>query len=89
VGLLKELVLLPVAPLRGTLWISEKIAEEVDRRELSEGAGVQQLDRLEEQRARGELDEAEAEAQQEQVIARLLSRADSPAAQREEQTDDG
>jgi hypothetical protein len=32
VGLFKELVLLPLAPARGTAWIAEQLADEVDRR---------------------------------------------------------
>jgi hypothetical protein len=31
-GLFKELVLLPLAPVRGTAWVAEQLAEEVDRR---------------------------------------------------------
>jgi Gas vesicle protein G len=31
VGLFKELVLLPLAPVRGTVWVTEQIAEEADR----------------------------------------------------------
>jgi hypothetical protein len=31
VGLFKELILLPLAPVRGTVWVTEQIAEEADR----------------------------------------------------------
>ncbi len=30
-GLFKEILLLPLAPVRGTVWVAEQIAEEADR----------------------------------------------------------
>lgn len=35
-GLLKEIALLPLAPVRGTAWVAEQLAEEADRRLYSE-----------------------------------------------------
>jgi cytochrome c-type biogenesis protein CcmH/NrfG len=66
VGLIKELTLLPLAPLRFTMWVGEKVAEEVDREQSSPQAHMQQLREIDEQRERGDLDEeqaAEAEAE--------------------------
>jgi hypothetical protein len=65
VGLIKELVLLPVAPLRFTVWIGDKVAEQVERERSSPEAHMRQLREIDEKRQRGELDEeqaAEAEA---------------------------
>jgi Gas vesicle protein G len=74
VGLIKELVLLPVAPVRGVLWVSEQIAAEAERKQYTPGAAVQQLEQVEEQRERGELDEEEAKEIEEQVIEQQLTR---------------
>src|ERR671935_329008 len=47
-GLIKELVLLPAAPLRFTVWVADKVAEEAERKEFSPAAGVQKIDEIEE-----------------------------------------
>jgi Gas vesicle protein G len=74
-GVIKELVLLPVAPLRGTLWVADKVAEQADRQHSSESAGVQQLDEVDEARRRGDVDEEKADELEEQVLERQLTRA--------------
>lgn len=61
-GLIKEIVLLPVAPLRFTVWVAEQVAEEADRRETSQGARVRQIAEVEEAREQGRIDEAKARA---------------------------
>jgi hypothetical protein len=74
-GLIKELALLPVAPLRFTVWVADKVAEEADRQEFSEGAGVQRLHHIEEARQKGEVGEQEAEELEGKVIEQQLTRA--------------
>ena len=74
-GLMKELLLLPAAPLRGTIWVAEKVTEQVEREHFSEAAGVRQLEQIDQARQRGELDPEEAEALEEKVLERQLSRA--------------
>jgi hypothetical protein len=73
VGLIKELVLLPVAPLRFTVWVAEQVAEEADRQQYSTGAGVQQLDEIAEAREKGELSEEDAEELEGEVIEKHVS----------------
>ena len=87
-GLIKELVLLPVAPLRFTLWVSEQVAEEADRQQYSAGAGVQQIEEIEEARERGELDEEKAEELEGEIIEQQAQRA-QPTAERERGAQDG
>ena len=41
-GLLSGLLLLPLAPLRGTIWLAEKLAEEAER-ELDDEATARRL----------------------------------------------
>jgi hypothetical protein len=88
VGLIRELVLLPVAPLRFTVWVAEQVADEADRKQYSPGAGVQQLEEIEEARERGELDEEEAAELEGEVIEQQTSRA-QPSADEEEDAQGG
>jgi Gas vesicle protein G len=75
VGLIKELVLLPVAPLRFTVWVADQVAQEADRKQYSPGAGVQQLEEIEEARESGELDEEKAKELEGKVIEQQTSPA--------------
>jgi hypothetical protein len=75
VGLIRELVLLPVAPVRGVVWVAGRIAEQAEQERYGEAASVQRLDQLEEARKSGELDEEKAKELEEQVIQEQLSRA--------------
>lgn len=81
-GVIKELLLLPVAPVRLTAWVSERIAEDVDRSTYGQSAGVEQLDQIEEARASGELGGRQAEALEEEVLEQQLTRAGGQAATR-------
>ncbi|MBB4662238.1 gas vesicle protein GvpG [Conexibacter arvalis] len=72
-GLIKELVLLPVAPLRFTVWVGDKLAEEVDRQHNSPAATVRELEEIEQARARGELDAEEAAQRESEALDRQLS----------------
>jgi IS5 family transposase len=83
VGLIKHLVLLPVAPLRFTLWVADQVAEEADRQQFSPGAGVQQIEELEEARERGEIDEEEAAEREGQILEQQAERA-KPSADEQE-----
>jgi hypothetical protein len=70
-GLLTGLLTLPLAPVRGTMWIAERLLEEAER-ELNDPAVIEQ--RLEEAEAaleRGELSEEEFEALEEELLGRL------------------
>ena len=60
-GLFTGLLTLPLAPLRGTVWIAERLLEEAER-ELNDPAVVeQQLNEAEAAFERGELSEEEDE----------------------------
>jgi hypothetical protein len=87
VGLIKELVLLPVAPLRFTVWVAEQVADEADRQQYSAGAGVRQLDEIEEGRQSGELSEDDAGELEGKVIEQQLSAR--PTSEREEDAQGG
>jgi hypothetical protein len=70
VGVMKELALLPIAPLRFTVWVSGKVAAEADQKVNSPQAHAQRLREIDEARQRGELDEAQAAELEAEVIAR-------------------
>ena len=78
-GLIKELVLLPIAPVRGVGWVAERIAEQVEQEHMSPGAAVRQIDELEEKRERRELSEEEAAQLEQQILEQQLSREDEEA----------
>jgi Gas vesicle protein G len=88
VGLIKELVLLPVAPLRFTVWVSEKVAEEADREQYSTGAGVQKLEAIEEAREKGELEEEEAAELEGEILEQQMTPA-TPTGDEEEEAQGG
>jgi hypothetical protein len=70
-GLFTGLLLLPLAPLRGTIWIAERLAEYAER-ELGDEATVRRL-LVEAEMAleSGELSEAEYEVVEEELLERL------------------
>jgi hypothetical protein len=68
-GVIKELALLPVAPVRFTLWVTDKVAQDVDHRVNSPRARMQRLREIEEARERGELHEEHAAELEAQIIA--------------------
>lgn len=74
-GLISQVLLLPVAPLRFTVWVAEQIDDEVQHSTGSAAAVTQQLDALEEARETGELDAEEAERRQGEVIEQIAKPA--------------
>jgi hypothetical protein len=77
VGLFSGLLLLPLAPVRGVVWVAEKIEEQVDR-QLNDPAVIRaQIDDLDAQHERGEISDEERDAQQDELLARLTGRGSS------------
>lgn len=70
-GFLTGIVLLPLAPLRGTIWLAEKLAEAAER-ELDEETTVRRL-LVEAEIAfeSGELSEGEYEQVEDELLERL------------------
>lgn len=68
-GVIRELSLLPVAPLRFTVWVAGKVGEQADHDLNSPGALVQRLREIEQAQSRGELDDDQAAELEAQVIA--------------------
>jgi hypothetical protein len=75
VGLITQLVLLPVAPLRFTVWVAGYVAEEADRQEFSQEAAVRKLEGIRAARERGKLDEERAEELEAGILQQQMERA--------------
>lgn len=80
-GLISGLLTLPLAPVRGTAWLAERIQEQAERELYDEDAIRGQLMQLEEARQSGDYDEEEIAAAEDELIERLMA---SRAADREE-----
>jgi len=79
-GLLSGLLLLPLAPVRGTLWIAEKLAEQAARELDDETLARRLLVEAELALDRGELTVAEFEQIEDELLERLeRARAEVPA----------
>jgi chorismate mutase len=74
VGLLSGILGLPFAPLRGTVWLAEQIAEEADRRMNDPAFIRQQLEAVTAARESGDLAPDEADRIERDLVSRLLKR---------------
>jgi len=70
-GLLKEIVLLPLAPVRGTTWVTEQITEEAERRLYDEDNIKREMLQLEIESDEGLLGEKERAAKEDELLDRL------------------
>jgi hypothetical protein len=72
-GLFTGLLLLPLAPVRGVVWIAEVIREEADRELAATGSAEKALADLDAARATGEIDPEEADAIERDLVERMLA----------------
>ena len=70
-GFLTGLVLLPLAPLRGTIWLAERLTEVAEREVGSEATFRRLLVEAEIAFEAGELSEAEYEQIEDELLERL------------------
>jgi hypothetical protein len=71
VGLFKELALLPLAPVRGTAWIAEQLAEEAERQLYDENRIKRELLQLEFDEEEGRISEVERREKEQELLERL------------------
>jgi hypothetical protein len=72
VGLITGLLTLPLAPVRGTMWIAERLDEQAQA-ELNDESDLQQrLLELEQLRASGTVDEEVLVAAEDELVQRLM-----------------
>lgn len=73
-GLLKEVLLLPAAPLRGTAWVLRQVVAEAERQYYDPAVVQRELAQLVAAFEAGEMDEAEFDRREDELLARLESR---------------
>jgi hypothetical protein len=73
VGLITGLLTLPLAPVRGTIWLAERIQEQAENEMYDEGVIRAQLMEIEEAREAGEIDEEEARLAEDALLERLIA----------------
>jgi chorismate mutase len=73
VGLLTGLLGLPLAPVRGVVWLAEQIRDQAEEQYYDPARIRAQLDRVDEARRSGELTEEEAAAAEEELLQRLMA----------------
>jgi len=70
-GLFREIALLPLAPVRGTAWVAEQIAEEADRQLYDEDNIKRELVQLEIDDEEGAIGPKERAAREDELLERL------------------
>ena len=71
-GLFTALLTLPLAPVRGTVWIAEKLQEQAELELYDDSAIETGLAALQAARESGAYEEAEIEAAEDALIQRLM-----------------
>lgn len=75
-GLITGLLTLPLAPVRGVAWVTEKVAEQAEMELYDEGRILRELAELESARDEGLIDDETFERGVDELLARLeLGRA--------------
>lgn len=72
-GLITGLLTLPLAPVRGTVWLAEHIQEQAEAELYDEGAIRDQLMQLEVLHEAGEIDDEELAAAEDALLERLVA----------------
>jgi Gas vesicle protein G len=72
-GLISGLLLLPLAPVRGTIWIAERIYEQAEAEYYDERTIHAQLMEIEAAVEAGEIDEATAAEAENMLLERLIA----------------
>ncbi|MDF3299546.1 gas vesicle protein GvpG [Streptomyces tropicalis] len=70
-GLLSEVLLLPLAPVRGSMWVLDQVVAEAERQYYDPSAVQAQLARLEEQLEAGDIDEETFDRLEDELLDRL------------------
>ncbi|MFD7258835.1 gas vesicle protein GvpG [Streptomyces sp. NPDC059874] len=73
-GLLKEVLLLPAAPVRGTAWVLRQVVAEAERQYYDPAVVQRELAQLVEALEAGDMDESEFDRREDELLARLENR---------------
>jgi hypothetical protein len=77
-GLIANVLLLPLAPVRGVTWVAGILADEADRELAASASPTRALEDLAAAVATGEISAAEAEAVEAEIIERTIAEHDAP-----------
>ena len=72
-GLITGLLTLPLAPVRGTMWIAEQILEQAEAEFYDDGVIHAQLMEIQAAREAGEIDEQTAAEAEDMLLERLIA----------------
>lgn len=72
-GLITGLLTLPLAPVRGTIWLAEILQAEAEKEQYDETAIMAGLAELEALRHTGEVNEEEIEEAEDALLERLMT----------------
>ncbi|WP_030168698.1 gas vesicle protein GvpG [Spirillospora albida] len=70
-GLFSGLVTLPLAPVKGVVWLAEVLTEQAEQRLYDPGRIAAEMQQIADEVADGEITEEEAAAREEELIERL------------------
>jgi hypothetical protein len=77
-GLIANVLLLPLAPVRGVTWVAGILADEADRELAASASPTRALEDLAAAVATGEISAADAEALEAEIIERTIAEHDAP-----------
>lgn len=72
-GLFSGIFMAPFAPIKGTVWVAEKIKDEAERQYYDPGAIRRQLEDVAQARKDGQLSDEEATALEKELVQRLIT----------------
>jgi Gas vesicle protein G len=78
-GLISGLLTLPLAPVRGTVWLAERIQEQAEAEYYDEDVIRAQLMDIDAAREAGEIGEDEATQAEDQLLERLIAARETGA----------
>ncbi|MEV4236613.1 MULTISPECIES: gas vesicle protein GvpG [unclassified Nocardia] len=79
-GLVSAILSLPLAPVRGVIWLGELIQDQVEQQLQSPAAVRRELEEIDEAAAAGRLSEEERKQAQQAVLDRTLPSSDDATA---------
>lgn len=71
-GLLSGILGLPLAPVRGTVWVAEQVHEEAERQYYNPASIRRKLEEVAEARQAGTIDDDEADKAERELVSRLM-----------------
>jgi Gas vesicle protein G len=74
VGLITGLLTLPLAPVRGVVWLAEQIRDQAEEQYYDPARIRAELDRVDQARRTGELSEQECAEIENELLQRLMGR---------------